>query len=290
MMSFAGKPVDESNAMEPSFTKDALGDRMKSYETVETERRLDATSTPVYARIDGRGFSRFTKGLRRPFDTRMSSAMIAATSHLVEQTNARMGYTQSDEISLIWLLDGENPSQEMFFGGKVQKLVSVLAAMATAAFTRAVLTSGDAEFAAYVEKMPHFDARVFALPSREEGANAFLWRELDAQRNAISMTAHSMFSHKALQGVSQEAMLRMIENAEVEFEEYPVFFRRGTFLRRVTRERMLTQEEWEAIPERHRPDPATPVLRSSVEAVEMPPFRTVTNRVEVIFDGAEPVT
>ena len=53
---------------------DLFGDRMKAYEAVETDRILDA-SLPIYARIDGRSFSAFTRGMQRPFDERMTGAM-----------------------------------------------------------------------------------------------------------------------------------------------------------------------------------------------------------------------
>lgn len=39
-----------------------------------------------------------------------------------------------DEISLVWIT--RYPGEQMFFDGKIQKLTSVIAAMATAAFTR----------------------------------------------------------------------------------------------------------------------------------------------------------
>ena len=48
---------------------------MKGYEAVETARRFDV-HLPIYARIDGRSFSRFTRGMARPFDIRMIDAMI----------------------------------------------------------------------------------------------------------------------------------------------------------------------------------------------------------------------
>jgi tRNA(His) guanylyltransferase len=44
---------------------DSLGDRMKSYESRESDRRF-LPMVPVYARIDGRGFSSFTRGMERP--------------------------------------------------------------------------------------------------------------------------------------------------------------------------------------------------------------------------------
>lgn len=262
---------------------DDLGDRMKDYELRETGRRF-LPMIPVYARIDGRGFSKFTKGMNRPYDEIMSNIMINTVKGLVEQTHARIGYTQSDEISLVWLAD--TPKSEVFFGGKTQKITSVLASLTTALFTRHLLQSPYAHLAG---RMPHFDARAFNLPSKTEAANAFLWREIDATKNAISMAARSFYPHKMLMGKKSAEMQEMIFAKGWNFNDYPAFFKRGTFVRRVTKERTLTVEELEKIPEGHRPSPGQTFLRSSVEAIEMPKFSTVTNRVEVIFDGADPV-
>jgi tRNA(His) 5'-end guanylyltransferase len=255
---------------------DDLGDRMKEYERVETSRRLDPT-LPIYARVDGRSFSRFTRGMQRPFDPAMTAAMIETTRYLVETTHARIGYTQSDEISLVFLAESTN--SDVFFSGKVQKMASVLASMAAAKFA-SVCPSG------YEGRLPHFDCRVFQLPSRDEAANALVWRALDARKNAVSMLAQTHFSHKALHGQGQADMLQMLSGIGVEFENFPAAFRQGTFLRRETAERCLTGEELDRIPEQHRP--VGPVLRSSVVRIEMPYFHQVKNRIDVVFEGAAP--
>lgn len=255
---------------------DEFGDRMKTYESVETARRLD-TSLPIYARIDGRSFSRFTRGMERPFDLRMTNAMIETTRHLVDATHARIGYTQSDEISLIWL--AENDASDTFFSGKIQKLASVLASLAAAKFAR-VCPAG------FEDRLPHFDARVFSLPNKTEGANAFLWRAMDARKNAISMVAQAHFSPRQLHGQGQRAMLDMLSEKGVQFESYPTAFKQGPFLRRVSVERDLTLAELDRIPEQHRP--TGPVTRTEVMALAIPPFIRVANREAVIFDGAAP--
>lgn len=255
---------------------DEFGNRMKAYEAVETARKLDPM-LPIYARIDGRAFSSFTRGMGRPFDARMTAAMVETTKHLVHETNARIGYTQSDEISLVWLAD--TPESDVLFSGKVQKMCSVLASMAAAKFAT-VTPEG------YGHRLPHFDCRVFQLPSREETANAFLWRAMDARKNAISMVAQAHFSHKALFGKDQRAMLAMLDAAGVDFESFPVVHRRGAFIRRTARERELTTDELARIPEKHRP--TGPVMRSEMVVLDMPPFNKVINRAAVIFDGAEP--
>jgi tRNA(His) 5'-end guanylyltransferase len=262
---------------------DEFGDRMKRYESVETRRRLDLMQ-PVYARIDGRCFSSFTHGMERPFDSMMSGAMIEVTSFLVEETHARIGYTQSDEISLCWL--AETPETPILFDGKIQKMVSVLASIATARFLQLALQRWPEKCA---QTPPTFDCRVFQLPTREEAANAFLWRAQDATKNAISMAARSHFSAKALHGKSGFEMKQLLADKDIDFNDYPPAFRLGTFLRRTTIERPLSEEERRHIPEKHRPVPGTLFQRSHIATIEMPPFHQVANRTQVIFDSAEPM-
>lgn len=263
--------------MRESTRSDEFGDRMKGYEAVETSRRLDVM-LPIYARIDGRSFSRFTRGMERPFDVRMSHAMIDTVSYLVEATHARIGYTQSDEISLVWLAEGERA--DVLFSGKVQKMVSVLASMAAAKFAT-VCPRG------FEGRLPHFDCRVFQLPSKTEAANAILWRAMDARKNSISMAAQSRFSPKQLHGKRQADMLAMLTDVGIDFEmAYPGFFKDGTFARRRTVGRLLTSDELSAIPEAHRP--TGPALRTVTETLSGIRIRDVMNRVEFIFEGAEP--
>lgn len=256
---------------------DEFGDRMKAYEAVETKRALDP-SLPIYARIDGRSFSSFTRGMGRPFDAAMTDAMIETTKHLCQESHALIGYTQSDEISLIWL--GQHQGSQAFFGGKIQKTASILASMAAAKFAR-VCPAG------YEDRLPHFDCRVLQLPSKDEAANALLWRAMDARKNAISMVAQSLFSHKQLHMVGQAGMLEMIKDAGIDFESYPDRFKRGTFVRRTNVMRTLTEAEMLSIPEAHRP--LEPVLRSEMQVIEMPQFNRVSNRVGVIFDAEQPI-
>lgn len=202
---------------------DALGDRLKEYERLETEAKF-LPMIPVYARIDGRCFSKFTKGMRRPYDTHMSDMMIATTKYLVEETGALTGYTQSDEISLIWLQ--EDPKSDILFSGKKQKMVSSLAALATAKFVQ--LSSGE-----HTSRLPTFDARVFNIPNKMEGMNCIMWRVQDAVKNSVSMAAQSMFSHKDLQGKKVNEMKDMMMNKGVYWNEYPQFFKEGSFVKRV---------------------------------------------------------
>ena len=260
-----------------------LGDRMKMYERHETGRRF-LPLLPVYARIDGRCFSSFTRGMDRPYDVHMADCMTETTKRLVEETGALVGYTQSDEISLIW--HRPDPKSQLLFDGKIFKITSVVAALATSIF------SGLARehWPERLDKTPlSFDCRAFQLPTKEEAANAILWREFDATKNAISMSARHYFSHRELYGKNGDEMQEMMfQEKGVNFNDYPARFKRGAFVLRRTIFKELDRETLEKIPPDKRPE--GPIERQVVQTVDMPKFSKVTNRVAVLFDGAEPVT
>src|SRR5579859_3955752 len=156
---------------------DDLGDRMKRYESAEAGRRL-MPLVPALARLDGRAFHSFVRGLERPYDRRLSDLMIDTATFLVRETNAVVGYTQSDEITLAWV--AEEFEARIFFDGRVQKMASVLAALCTAHFNRRLPACLPPE---YADRLPVFDCRVWSVPTLEEAANTFVWRERDATMN-----------------------------------------------------------------------------------------------------------
>lgn len=264
------------------MSKDDLGDRMKTYEWTETSRRIE-DGLPIYARIDGRGFSRFTRHMQRPFDPRMTRCMIETAKHLVDKTHADIGYVQSDEISLVWAASGQG--SDRFFSGKIQKMCSVLASMAAARF--AVEYAG--EFNEISRDFPHFDCRVIAMPNNAEATNMLLWREMDARKNAVSMAARHFFSHRDLQGKSTKEMVEMMLTRGQAMDDYPVSFTRGTWIKRATALRELSDGEMSRIPEKHRPSLGTLVERSRIDVISMPPFNTVANRERVVFGGEQPM-
>jgi tRNA(His) 5'-end guanylyltransferase len=269
------------------MSKDDFGDRMKSYEEIETARRF-IPLLPVYARLDGRAFSTFTRGLARPYDQRITTIMQETTKYLVKETQAIIGYTQSDEINLLWIQD--SPYTKMFFDGKIQKIVSVLAGMASAEFIISCLESEEDIRMRAIKYTPAFDCRVFQLPNQAEATNVILWREKDATKNAISMAARAYYSHTELQNKTSSEMQEMLFQKGVNFNDYPAFFKRGSFIRRVVTEKSLTEQEFLCIPEKNRPEVGQTFSRFNVERIDMPNFTKVKNREAVIFDRAQPET
>lgn len=236
---------------------DTLGDRLKEIEQAEAGRKA-VKGKPLIARLDGRAFHTFTKGLNRPYDERMSALMIGTTKYLVEETHALVGYTQSDEISLCWFVDEDSTSQYLF-DGKYQKLTSVLASLATVYFMKnlpGVLPEKQQTY-------PTFDCRVWQVERMHDAYLNYYWRQQDAIKNAISMAAQAHFSSRKLHGVNGEDKKKMLEEIGEPFDQLPAFFRLGTFVHRVTKEIELTEEQMEKIPVQHRP--TGPVPRSVIE-------------------------
>jgi tRNA(His) 5'-end guanylyltransferase len=213
---------------------------------------------PVYARIDGRAFHTFCRGLEKPFSHAFIETMEEVCKYLVEETGAVLGYVQSDEISLGW----ENYSKAPF-EGRIQKLESVLASMASAKFVHRIEEnkSGGLHINDGVTKLwnranlylPTFDCRIFNVPDMTELANAFLWRENDAIKNSITGMALNFFSNNQIQNKSGEDKIAMMKEKGYDFyKDTPEAFLRGTFFHRETYLKELTEEELSKIPQNQR--------------------------------------
>lgn len=264
---------------------DELGMRMKGYEMAEAGRML-IPLLPVMVRLDGHGFHNFTRGLKRPYDERLSSIMVDTTKFLVDVTNACVGYTQSDEISLV--IYSETTQSQTFFNGRIQKLISLLAAMASVKFYQLVQ-----------ERLPEkakvsttFDCRVWNVPNLTEAANTILWREFDASKNSISMAARAHFSHKEVDGkTGPEKQEMLFQRCGINWNDYPSFFKRGTYVQRRKLVRAFTSEEIDKLPAKHaaRTNPLLIVERTEIRELELEKLSSIVNREAVLFKGEDPV-
>ena len=283
----------------PPDSRDELGDRMKMYERLWCYGRPEPITLPgappserltpglpICVRIDGRAFHTFAAGLTRPYDTRLAALMVSTTRRLVEETNARVGYTQSDEISLVLMQESDESTP--YFGGRVQKMVSMLAAVATAHFNRE-LPNFLPEKASL---MPLFDARVWNVPDEVEASNVLLWRELDAYKNGVASLARCHFPHAALNNKGRADMLQMLADKGVDIKVYDRHLLGGTFVVRRTTARPFTALELDALPAKHaaRTNPDLVVTRKDFVTMEsLPPLIRLANRVGVLFHGEDPI-
>ena len=199
----------------------SLAAKMKGY---EKEKKTKLTpKVPTIIRIDGRAFSTYTKHFDKPFDDTITGAMKYTTLRLCEEVqNVKIGYSQSDEITLV-MIEGKEDTQQ-WFGGSIQKIVSIAASIATYHFNEYMEKMHwqkrmlDPDFH---KKMPAmFDARVFQVP-KDELVESFVWRQEDGKRNSVSMLAQSMFSHEELKKKKKGDMLDMIRMKDAEWHDLP---------------------------------------------------------------------
>ena len=114
---------------------DDLGNRMKTYyENIPKSKLM--RRTPVIIRIDGKCFHSFAKSFKKPFDHVLISSMQETMKYLCENIQGCvLGYTQSDEISLL-LIDYKKLNSAAWFDNEVMKICSVSASMATMYFNK----------------------------------------------------------------------------------------------------------------------------------------------------------
>ena len=199
---------------------DTLDKQMRRF-----EQSLDRTMLEgiyVVARLDGHGFTRLIKKewhLEKPFDIKFRDAMIETTKHLMD-CGFRMvyGYTQSDEISLLFHLKDDT------FGRKERKLLSILASEASVAFS---MQTGRAAV---------FDNRLVPLPTAENVVDYFRWRQEDAHRNSLNSHCYWMLrkegvsaddAQKRMSGISNSEKNELLFERGINYNDLPLWQKRG---------------------------------------------------------------
>jgi tRNA(His) 5'-end guanylyltransferase len=202
-----------------------LGERMKEYEAAS--QSILTIRTPSIIRLDGKAFHTFTRDRGKPFDHNLSLAMQFATQYLVKHIQGcKLGYTQSDEISLL-LTDYDSLETEAWFRYNVQKIVSVSASMCTQIFNRHLHALDMLDGKREPPKPAFFDSRVFNLP-KEDVCNYFIWRQQDCRKNAITTCAQAYYSHKELHGMKSGDKIGMLANKGIHFDlDIESMYRRG---------------------------------------------------------------
>lgn len=216
-----------------------LSDRMKEYES-NTQFKL-VKKLPVIIRIDGRSFSKFTKGFEKPFDLDLSKIFQdVALALRKEIPGVKFIYSQSDEISLL-LTDWDSNKQEdggridTWYDYRLQKIVSVVSSMATVKFNECIYNLieeykkiaqvewqkddfGNVDMYVYKINLLQrklfkatFDTRAFNLPA-DEVINYFIYRQQDAIRNSVSSFARKYYTTKQLQGVNNTEKINKVKD------------------------------------------------------------------------------
>lgn len=203
------------------------------FEELDTKMRVFETAHDycimpqvyIVVRLDGRGFTKKTKEvwqLDAPFDHRFNQAMANTTQHLMNSGfNVIYGYTQSDEISLLF-----HPADDTF-NCKTRKIISVLAGEASAFFSLAM------------GNLASFDARICELPTRQLVIDYFSWRQEDAHRNSLNAHCYWLQRHQGVDKTTATAFLsgkaladkhELLFSNGINFNDLPNWQKRGVGL------------------------------------------------------------
>jgi tRNA(His) 5'-end guanylyltransferase len=128
------------------------------------------------------------------------------------------GYTQSDEISLLFHIEDNT------FSRKERKLISILAAEASVAFSMAT------------GKAAVFDCRLVPLPTKDNVVDYFRWRQEDSHRNSLNSYCYWMLrqeglsakvADKKIMGVSNGVKNEILFQRGINYNDLPLWQRRG---------------------------------------------------------------
>lgn len=234
--------------------KDSIGDRQKQYEAVND--RILVPKMPFIIRVDGKAFHTYTRGFVKPFDEIMGKTMIEVTKKLCEEIpGAVLGYTQSDEITIVCKYTDRIKSQA-WFNGRVRKIETIAASKATKWFNKIF----SEKVHDYIEKfegtkeykntlrifynkkigLAEFDARVFNLPEWD-CINNIIWRQQDAIRNSIEAVGHANFSTKELHKVNCDGIKEMLlKQKNIDWEsDFTPYQKYGAFCYKVAKEKEI---------------------------------------------------
>ncbi len=203
---------------------DDLDQKMRVFETAHDLCVLPGLY--MVARLDGRSFTRLTKEVHQfeaPFDPRFRDLMADTAEHLMAGCGFNMiyGYTESDEISLLFGLE------ENSFGRKLRKLISILAGEASA------------KFSLLLGALACFDCRISQLPSPELVVDYFRWRNEDANRNALNAHCYWLLRKQgqgvseataSLKGMSVASKNELLFRHGINFNDLPLWQKRGVGL------------------------------------------------------------
>lgn len=201
-----------------------LDEKMRVYETSHDHCVMPGIF--MVARLDGRSFTKLTRDICKfevPFDDKFNFYMTEVVRHLMKDCGFSVlyGYTQSDEISLLFSLD------EQSFGRKLRKYNSVLAGEASA------------KISTLLGIMAVFDCRICQLPNENIVVDYFRWRQSDAHRNALNSCCYwllrkegrgSRWTTKALEGKSTSQKNEFLFERGINFNDYPAWQKRGVGL------------------------------------------------------------
>lgn len=206
-----------------------LKDKSKFFQ--ERRNYLIDTDKYILVHVDGRSFSKMVKNkFKKPFDDSFIEMMNQTAVYLCENVQGcQLAYVQSDEISL--LIKKNNPEGDVFFGGRLCKMQSIIASLASAKFNQLMMiyniTGENGTCDVYMDNteivdeivnvihdspLYQFDCKVWDVDSANDAMAWFLFRNIDCIRNSKQQTAQAYLRHKELIGLDTNKQIELLLN------------------------------------------------------------------------------
>lgn len=232
-----------------------LEDKCQYYRGL-TDYRIQGNND-ILVMLDGKNFSKLIKNnFKKPFDDDFINMMNKTAQFLCENVQGcKFAYTQSDEISLL-ITDYETTETDTLFGGRLCKIQSILASLATSEFNRQFILyniyhadkrnigAGDCVDIIEKMKMAQFDCKCWTVPNQNEAFAWFLYRQLDCVKNSKQQTAQTYLPHKQLVGHNADEQIQMVKEFNgIDWNTFENKYKFGRFIYKVetTETKMIPQ-------------------------------------------------
>ncbi|KAI3651810.1 hypothetical protein MP228_003113 [Amoeboaphelidium protococcarum] len=217
------------------------------YEYVKKFELSDAMlpNTYIMVRIDGRGFSRFTKEhkFEKPYDLRGIQLMNSCAERVMKDfSDITLAYGQSDEYSFL-ISRSSN-----LYHRRSSKLVSTIVSLFTATYVF--------EWSKYfpgveLQYPPSFDGRAVSYPSVDNIRDYFSWRQVDCHINNLYNTCFwKLVSVGGLSEQAAEEQLRPTNSAmknellftqfQLNYNSLPEMYKKGSLQSAIVNQSLTT--------------------------------------------------
>ncbi len=206
-----------------------LKDRVERYQSVSDHRLLDRV--PIIICVNGRGFSKVTQLLDKPYCPKFAECILSTTLRLCQDVEGSLfAYQHNDEIVIVARNDQRDDTSP-WYDNKLQKICSVTSAIATMHFNE-IASKIDLN----VTGAPIFTSQVFAVPTLGEAVNTIIYKQQQNFHTSIQSACLYELIKKydknnikeMMAGLSVDEKVDLLhQEADINFNDYPVSFRRG---------------------------------------------------------------
>ncbi len=208
-----------------SYSK--LSDRIGNYYNSTDYKILN--KLPLIITVNGRGFSKLTSLLDKPFCPKLSECMTSTMLKMCSEIEGTLfAYSFNDEIVVVTRND-QHQDTSPWYDNKLQKICSVSSAMATQHFNNVgsnLNLLGDGLFISHI----------FPVPNLAEAINTFVFK----QQQNFYLSIQSACLYELLKSHNKNTIKEMLNDLNVDekiellrqecnvnFNDYPIAFRRG---------------------------------------------------------------